>query len=213
MAAGGSTTVRSFPGSCFRERTGIPWRDLPARFGSWKTVYLRKRRWALDGTWQRIAERLRLDTEMGDPQWTLGINSSVIRAHQHAAGTRHQRPADAYFRTSALSAHPRTDVRAHLMRVPLPTISAPRVLGVDDFALSGRVYGTLLVDEDTRVLPITLREGRDAAFKMPTDCMPWPTRRSAFMPNVQRNVHAGVLAIADSLLSVTTTTGAPRTGI
>lgn len=81
-------------GILFRERTGIPWRDLPARFGNWKTVYLRKRRWALDGTWQRIAERLRLETDAGDPEWTLGIDSSVIRAHQHAAGARHQRPAD-----------------------------------------------------------------------------------------------------------------------
>ena len=47
------------------------------------------------------------------------------------------------------------------MRIPLPTPVAPRVLGVDDFALYGRAYGTLLVDGDTR-LPITLWEGRDA---------------------------------------------------
>ena len=55
----------------------------------------------------------------------------------------------------------RTSVLLHLMRVPLPTISAPRVLGVDDFALYSRAYGTLLVDAGTR-LPITLWEGRDA---------------------------------------------------
>jgi len=81
-------------GVLFRERTGIPWRDLPARFGNWKTVYQRKRRWALDGTWERIAERLRLDADIADPQWTVGIDSSVVRAHQHAAGARHQRPVD-----------------------------------------------------------------------------------------------------------------------
>jgi transposase len=81
-------------GILFRERTGTPWRDLPVRFGNWKTRCGRKRRWALDGTWQRIAERLRLDADAGDPEWTLGIDSSVIRAHQHAAGARHQRPAD-----------------------------------------------------------------------------------------------------------------------
>ncbi|WP_238010774.1 IS5 family transposase [Dactylosporangium sp. AC04546] len=81
-------------GILFRERTGIPWRDLPARFGNWKTVYQRKRRWALDGTWQRIAERLRLDADLDDgDDWTLGIDSSVVRAHQHAAGARHQPPA------------------------------------------------------------------------------------------------------------------------
>lgn len=56
----------------------------------------------------------------------------------------------------------RTSVLFQLMRVPLPTIAAPRVLGVDDSALYADVYGTLLVDGDTR-LPITLWEGRDAA--------------------------------------------------
>ena len=82
-------------GILFRERTGVPWRDLPARFGNWKTVYQRKRRWALDGTWHHIAERLRLDADLpeGD-DWTLGLDSSVIRAHQHAAGARHAPPAD-----------------------------------------------------------------------------------------------------------------------
>ncbi|MFI1196446.1 transposase [Micromonospora sp. NPDC020750] len=37
-----------------RYRTGIPWRDLPGRFGSWKTVWARHRRWAGDGTWDRV---------------------------------------------------------------------------------------------------------------------------------------------------------------
>jgi transposase len=55
----------------------------------------------------------------------------------------------------------RTSVLSHLMKIPLPTPTAPRVLGVDDFALYGRTYGTLLVDEETR-LPITLWQGRDA---------------------------------------------------
>jgi transposase len=82
-------------GILFRERTGVPWRDLPARFGNWKTVYLRKRRWALDGTWQRIAERLRLDTDLDEgADWTISVDSTVVRAHQHAAGARHQPPAD-----------------------------------------------------------------------------------------------------------------------
>ncbi|WP_369222327.1 ISL3 family transposase [Streptomyces sp. R39] len=56
----------------------------------------------------------------------------------------------------------RTSVLFQLMRVPLPAGMTPRVLGVDDFALYAGVYGTLLVDGDTR-LPITLWEGRDAA--------------------------------------------------
>ncbi|MFF0693345.1 hypothetical protein ACFYU4_11990 [Streptomyces tendae] len=55
----------------------------------------------------------------------------------------------------------RTSVLFHLMRRPLPPAAAPRVLGVDDFALYSDVYGTLLVDADTR-LPIELWAGRDA---------------------------------------------------
>ncbi|MFD3944908.1 transposase family protein [Streptomyces sp. NPDC058579] len=54
-----------------------------------------------------------------------------------------------------------TSVLFHLMRMPLPSAATPRVLGVDDFALYADVYGTLLVDADTR-LPIALRAGRDA---------------------------------------------------
>ncbi|MER6047732.1 MULTISPECIES: transposase [unclassified Streptomyces] len=55
----------------------------------------------------------------------------------------------------------RCTVLSQLMRVPLPPLEAPRVLGVDDFALYGGIYGTLLVDATTR-LPLTLWEGRDA---------------------------------------------------
>ncbi|MFE7547943.1 ISL3 family transposase [Streptomyces gardneri] len=55
----------------------------------------------------------------------------------------------------------RCTVLSQLMRVPLPPLETPRVLGVDDFALYGDTYGTLLVDATTR-LPLTLWEGRDA---------------------------------------------------
>ncbi|MFF3620738.1 ISL3 family transposase [Streptomyces sp. NPDC002467] len=55
----------------------------------------------------------------------------------------------------------RTSVLFHLMHLPLPAAATPRVLGVDDFALYADVYGTLLVDGETR-LPIELWAGRDA---------------------------------------------------
>ncbi|MEU9148866.1 hypothetical protein [Streptomyces sp. NPDC048349] len=55
----------------------------------------------------------------------------------------------------------RCTVLSQLMRMPLPPLETPRVLGVDDFALYGDIYGTLLVDATTR-LPLTLWEGRDA---------------------------------------------------
>ncbi|MFI1409840.1 transposase family protein [Streptomyces sp. NPDC020707] len=55
----------------------------------------------------------------------------------------------------------RCTVLSQLMRVPLPPLVTPRVLGVDDFALYDDTYGTILVDATTR-LPLTLWEGRDA---------------------------------------------------
>lgn len=82
-------------GILFRERTGVTWRDLPERFGAWKTVYQRKRRWALDGTWANICDALRIDCDAVEgSDWTLGVDSTVVRAHQHAAGARHELPRE-----------------------------------------------------------------------------------------------------------------------
>ena len=83
-------------GVIWRTRTGCPWRDLPEAFGSWKTVYNRHRRWSADGTWQRVLDVLRAGSD-GDAkpgQWVVGVDSTVVRAHQHAAGARHQPPRD-----------------------------------------------------------------------------------------------------------------------
>jgi transposase len=73
----------------FRVRTGVPWRDLPARYGPWPTVYGLFRRWQRDGTWARIVTDLqaRADAE-GLIAWDVSVDSTVARAHQHAAGAR-----------------------------------------------------------------------------------------------------------------------------
>ncbi|MER7000682.1 IS5 family transposase [Streptomyces sp. NPDC000410] len=76
-------------GILFRQRTGIPWRDLPARFGKWKTVHDRHRRWSADGTWDRILRAVQADTDAeGRIDWS--VDSTVCRAHQHAAGAHHR---------------------------------------------------------------------------------------------------------------------------
>jgi len=62
-------------------KCGIPWRDLPERFGKWNTVYVRFRRWAKQGVWQRIFRNL-ADKDIK----TLLIDSTAIRVHQHGAG-------------------------------------------------------------------------------------------------------------------------------
>lgn len=63
-------------------RTGSPWRDLPERYGPYTTVYNRYNRWAKAGIWLRIFETLAARS----PQSLQLIDSSIIRAHQHAAG-------------------------------------------------------------------------------------------------------------------------------
>jgi transposase len=76
-------------GILFRVRSGVPWRDLPERYGPWETVYKRFARWQTDGTWARIEAALRTQADgAGELDWDAQIDSSVVRAHQHAAGAR-----------------------------------------------------------------------------------------------------------------------------
>ncbi|WP_376777966.1 IS5 family transposase [Streptomyces luteogriseus] len=73
----------------FRVRTGIPWRDMPAKYGPWGRVYDLFRRWQRDGTWHRIFTALQAQADTEDLiTWDLNIDSTVCRAHQHAAGAR-----------------------------------------------------------------------------------------------------------------------------
>ena len=82
-------------GVLWRTRTGAPWRDVPSSYGHWKGIYSRHRRWSGDGTWELILDRLRAGCDGDDgSEWTVGVDSSVIRAHQHAAGARHEPPKD-----------------------------------------------------------------------------------------------------------------------
>jgi len=82
-------------GVLWRTRTGSPWRDLPVSYGNWKTVYSRHRRWSGDGTWTGILDQLRAGCDIGEgPGWTVGLDATVVRGHQHAAGARHAPPRD-----------------------------------------------------------------------------------------------------------------------
>ena len=75
-------------------RTGSPWRDLPDAFGEWNSVYVRFSRWAKKGVWESLFNAL---ADAPDFEYLI-IDSTIVRAHQHAAGAKGGlkiRPSDA----------------------------------------------------------------------------------------------------------------------
>jgi transposase len=73
----------------WRTRTGAPWRDVPERYGPWDWVYDLFRRWQRDGSWKRIFVQLQAEADAkGLITWDVSVDSTVARAHQHAAGAR-----------------------------------------------------------------------------------------------------------------------------
>ena len=70
-----------------------PWRDLPLCYGPWQTCYDRFVRWRRDGTWERLLSDAQTESDaVGEVKWVVSIDSTVARAHQHAAGAR-KRPS------------------------------------------------------------------------------------------------------------------------
>lgn len=67
-------------------RTGAPWRDLPDAFGKWGSLYRQFRRWTLSGLWDVLLQAL---NDSGEGQDSVQmIDSTLVRAHQHAAGAK-----------------------------------------------------------------------------------------------------------------------------
>jgi putative transposase len=86
-------------GIAWRCRTGVPWRDLPDQFGPWRTVWKHHHRFSFDGTYQRMLDvvcshfELAAESDESDDLDVLlerlfSVDSTVVRAHQHAAGVR-----------------------------------------------------------------------------------------------------------------------------
>jgi transposase len=72
-------------GIVYRFRTGVAWRDLPASFGPWQTVWKRHKRFSTDGTWDKIHVRLVAEADAaGGLDWNVSADSTISRAHQHA---------------------------------------------------------------------------------------------------------------------------------
>src|SRR3954470_9287492 len=79
---------RTLEGIVWRFRTGSPWRDLPVEFGAWQSVWERHRRWSADGSYERMFAAVKTATGAQDTELEslLSVDSTSVRAHQHAAG-------------------------------------------------------------------------------------------------------------------------------
>ena len=124
----------------FRTRTGCPWRDVPERYGTWQAIYGLFRRWQLAGTWAAILTDLQaLSAEAGLIEWVVSVDSTINRAHQHAAGARR---------------HPETQVQ--------PPVGEPadHALGRSRGGLSTKVH--LASEQGRKTLATTLTAGQAA---------------------------------------------------
>lgn len=79
---------RTLEGIAWRFRTGSPWRDLPREFGPWQSVWERHKRWSTDGTYADMFDAVRADEALEDRELAelISVDSTSVRAHQHAAG-------------------------------------------------------------------------------------------------------------------------------
>lgn len=78
---------RVLNGIVWKVRAGAAWRDVPACCGSWQSIYTRFRRWALNGTFERMLAGSQADADAaGDIDWLVSVDSTIVRAHQYAAG-------------------------------------------------------------------------------------------------------------------------------
>ncbi|WP_408055719.1 IS5 family transposase [Streptomyces apricus] len=103
-------------GIIHRLSTGCQWRKLPKHFGPWQTIHKRHARWSADGTWERLLQHVQAVADAaGDIDWNINVDSTSIRAHQHAAGApTDPPPAPPHASKGALqkSVH----LRAHMLR-------------------------------------------------------------------------------------------------
>ncbi len=80
---------RVLNGIVWKVRSGAPWRDVLVLYGSWKSIYTRFRRWALNGTFAKMLAAAQADADAtGDIDWLVAVDSTIVRAHQHAAGAK-----------------------------------------------------------------------------------------------------------------------------
>jgi transposase len=153
----------------YRYRAGIPWRDLPGRFGDFRVVHMRFSRWSKTGVWERVFQHLASDA---DNEYAM-IDATIVRAHQHSAGalvgepeakaigrskggvsTKIHAVVDALSQSLKLSPYPRANQRdldgADQL---LPNVVADTVLGDKGYDADARVIEPLQAQGKTAVIP------------------------------------------------------------
>jgi transposase len=89
----GGITPEVIDAIAFKFRTGTQWVHLPEKYGNWRGVYNRLRMWAVDGTWERVLTALMAQADAdSELDWAVSVDSTIVRAHRHAAGARKEGP-------------------------------------------------------------------------------------------------------------------------
>ncbi len=150
----------------YRYRAGIPWRDLPERFGGWKNTHRRFSRWAKTGVWHRVFQHLAADA---DNEYAM-IDSTIVRAHQHSAGAPKKDEDQAIgLSRGGLSTkiHTLVDALGNPLAFVLSPGQAHDLVGAD--ALLPQMAADLLIadrafDADKRVREILAAAGKSAVI-------------------------------------------------
>ena len=127
-----------------RYRTGIPWRDLPEKYGDFRNVHRRFSRWAEKGIWAKLLSVL---TQEADTEYVM-IDSTVVRAHQHSAGAVGRDPNQQAIGRSrgGLSIHALTDALGNPTRLLLTPGQAHDLVG-SDVLLTHLSTGAVIADK------------------------------------------------------------------
>ncbi len=157
-------------GILHRVRTGVQRRDLPERFGSWKTVYARHRLWSADGTWERLFQQVQAAANVaGEIDWDVSVDSTIVRAHPRVGRSEGRRPTN--------GRRPPVPV-AEMTRRPRRWFPGPRPSGCWSLPLEGEIADHLGYDKHNRPEPRNAYETwctRDLVLDWADEALQGPT--------------------------------------
>ncbi len=145
----------------YRYRSGIPWRDLPERFGDFRVIHTRFSRWSKTGVWERVFQQLGEDA---DNEYAM-IDSTIVRAHQHSAGAKGEPESEAIGRSSggvSTKIHAVVDALGNPLSFHLTPGQASDLDGADQLlpdVVADTVLGDKGYDADERVIEFLQAQG------------------------------------------------------